>query len=98
MYSAGICCCPLFVRPSSVTGRYCIKTAEWIELVFFDTEGAIGYPALCYKGIRLSSKIMVLPSESLALPLNFADFSARKYFSAVCDFFILFTHQIFGNR
>jgi len=47
--------------------------------VFFDTEAAIGYPTLCYKGIRLSSKIMVLPSESLALPLNFADFfSARK--------------------
>jgi len=43
----------------SVTSRYGIKTAERIEL-FFDVELSSAYPTtMCFKGIRLSSKIVV---------------------------------------
>jgi len=38
--------------------------AEWIELTV-GTEASLGYPTLCWKGIRVSSKIKVRPTSLL---------------------------------
>jgi len=54
--------CPS-VRPS-VTSRCFIKTAEQIDLDF-GTEATLRNPTLCYTGIRVSSKIRLLPSGTL---------------------------------
>jgi len=54
----------------SVTSRYCIETAERIELVF-STEAPSAYPTLYYKRIRVYPKIRILPRELYPKLWNF---------------------------
>jgi len=52
--------------------QHCTKAAEQIELVF-GTEASLdlsAYPTLCWKKIRVSSKIRVLPSRTFTRILD----------------------------
>jgi len=49
----------------SATSQYCIEMTGRNKLVF-GTEACSTYPTLCYKKIRVSAKITVLPSGTLS--------------------------------
>ena len=51
----------------SVTRRYCVKTAERIQLIFV-TQASFGYSTLCCKEIQVSAKLRALPVLSFTTP------------------------------
>jgi len=51
-----------------------MKTAEQIELVF-GIAASLAYHTLCWKEIRVSSKISVLPSKTFTQTLNVEHFA-----------------------
>jgi len=65
------------ITPISVTSRQCMKTAEQIELVFAQML-PLAYPTLCWKGIRVSPKIRVLPSRTYSHTLELENFATAR--------------------
>ena len=72
----------LSVRPSvrlSFTSRYCIETVRRTELVY-----GTG-PKLCYKEIRISPKIRVLPCGTLPQTLDLENFATISRSTKLAD-------------
>ena len=57
------------------TSRCSVETAGWIKQVFLAQSLSSTNPTLCYKEIRWSLIIRLLPSGALSQTLNLADFS-----------------------
>jgi len=61
-------------HPISVTSRHCTKTAEQIDS-FLAQRLPLAYPTLCWKGIRVSPIMRVLPSRNFTQTLDLWTFS-----------------------
>jgi len=66
-----------YLSVTSPLPPHCIETSEWIQLIY-GTEAAVwlSHTVLGNKGIRVSLKIRVLPSEILSQTPSLADFWA----------------------
>jgi len=64
-------------RPTNSVKALKAKTSRWIEL-FLSWELPVTHPKWCYKEIRVSPKIRVLPSGALPETLDLENFTAAS--------------------